>query len=685
VYWAWAATGPEKIVRSAGAKRQVQRGARELRGGEFQTARLASVLESEEPSQPVMKNYEKAIWSVLLTLLLAALAAVIFTHSWTDYRERLRAMRQASKTATNAVDTHALDTAQQLAPLAITHLEQDYATQALRLGDHSVDLAFSAALHDAMENPAPLTPQAQHVAERVKSASAATAADQARITQFTAIATHATASAKDDLQNLIGIAQAQLALDQDDLEDAQQELLRLGGDRQTAIQRLIDQRKNTGNAESALQVGPPAGSAASIELTQSRSIAADVRAWWSLNNKEKLLAQARGDANGRATALSSSHASIEQGIESGGSPNQSVAAPSPAANATAGASAQPAAPDTDTPLARLRRQTEDKKNLADIGKRVETEQQLAAVYANWSDIVEARAKNFLHEIFVGVFWVLLIAVVLMALNYLVQRIFAGIALERREIHTMRVLIVFTLQLIAILSILLVIFGMPTNLATVIALAGAGITVAMKDFIVGFFGWFVLMGEDGLRAGDWVEINGVAGEVLKVGLLHTVMLETGNWTDAGHPTGRKVSFVNSYAIEGHYFNFSTSGQWLWDEIEVQVPENADPYATSEALQKIAAEETDANAKIAEGEWNRVVSTHEKRAFSAAPSLSVRPSGSGITVVLRYITRANERFEVRARIYKAVVDLLRKKQIPESAVAPATPKPLPAGRKPAADKI
>jgi small-conductance mechanosensitive channel len=627
-----------------------------------------------------MKNYEKAIWTVLLTLLLAALAAVIFTHSWTDYRERLRAMRQASKTASNSVDTHALDTAQQLAPLAITHLEQDYATQALRLGDHSVDLAFAAALHDAMENPAPLTPQAQQVAARVKSASAATAADQARIAQFTALAGHASGNAKDDLQNLIGIAQAQLALDQDDLEDAQQELLRLGGDRQTAIQRLIDQRKNTGNAEAALQVGPPAGSAASIELTQARNIAADVRAWWSLNNKEKLLAQARGDANSRAAALSSTHASMEQGLDSGSASGQSAAA-APASNAAAQASAPPAPADTDTPLARLRRQTEDKKNLADIGKRIETEQQLAAVYANWSDIVEARAKNFLHEIFVGIFWVLLIAVALMALNYLIQRIFAGIALERREIHTMRVLIVFTLQLIGILSILLVIFGIPTNLATVIALAGAGITVAMKDFIVGFFGWFVLMGEDGLRAGDWVEINGVAGEVLKVGLLHTVILETGNWTDAGHPTGRKVSFVNSYAIEGHYFNFSTSGQWLWDEIEVQVPENADPYATSEALQKIAADETEANAKIAEGEWNRVVSTHEKRAFSAAPSLSVRPSGSGITVVLRYITRANERFEVRARIYKAVVDLLRKKQIPESAVAPPNPKPLPAGRKPA----
>jgi len=604
-----------------------------------------------------MKNYEKAIWTVLLTLLLGSLGAVIFTRSWTDYRERLRAVRQGSRSAANPVDTHALDTAQQLAPLAITHMEQDYALQALRLGDHSVDLAFSAALHDAAENPAPLSPEAKQLSAKVKSLTAAVAADQVRIEQFTAAMAHATGTAKDDLQALIGIAQAQIALDQDDLEDAQQQLISVGGDRQASIQRLIDQRKTTGTTEATLRVGPPAGAAPSIELTQSKSIAADARAWMALNNKEKLLAQARTDATARASALSATHAAIEKDIEGGKALTQS-----PAASGTA-----------DTPLTLLRRQTEDKKNLADIGKRIETEQQLAAVYSNWGDLVEARAKGFLHEIFVSVFWVLLIGMAILALSYLIQRLFANVSLERREMHTMHTLILFSLQALGLLSILLMIFGMPTNLATVLALAGAGLTVAMKDFIVGFFGWFVLMGKDGIRAGDWVEINGVGGEVLKVGLLHTVILETGNWTDAGHPTGRKVSFVNSFAIEGHYFNFSTSGQWLWDEIEVQVPENADPYATSEALQKIAAQETAANAQIAEGEWNRVVPSYEKRGFSAAPSLSVRPTGGGINVVLRYITRANERFEVRARIYRAVVDLLRKKQIPEAAAAPAAPKP------------
>lgn len=228
-------------------------------------------------------------------------------------------------------------------------------------------------------------------------------------------------------------------------------------------------------------------------------------------------------------------------------------------------------------------------------------------------------------------------------------------------QTLHTVVLFGLQALGLVGILLVIFGMPSNFATVLALAGAGLTVALKDFIVGFFGWFVLMGKNGIRVGDWVEIEGVGGEVLSIGPLHTVLLETGNWTAPGHPTGRRVSFINSFAIEGHYFNFSTKGQWLWDEIQLDIPESAEPYATAEAIQKMAADSTAANARLAEEEWNRVTPAGMPRSFSAAPSLSVRPTISGVNVVVRYIARASERYETRARLYGSVVELLRKKRV------------------------
>ena len=168
-----------------------------------------------------------------------------------------------------------------------------------------------------------------------------------------------------------------------------------------------------------------------------------------------------------------------------------------------------------------------------------------------------------------------------------------------------------------LGILFVVFGAPSQTPTVLGLAGAGLTVALKDFLVAFIGWFVLMGKNGIRVGDWVEINGVAGEVVEISLLRTVLLETGNWAETGHPTGRKVAFVNSFAIEGHFFNFSTTGQWLWDEITLTVPVKADPYLIVAGVQKLVLEQTEASARAAEEEWSKSSAHYKVRSVSARP--------------------------------------------------------------------
>jgi small-conductance mechanosensitive channel len=210
--------------------------------------------------------------------------------------------------------------------------------------------------------------------------------------------------------------------------------------------------------------------------------------------------------------------------------------------------------------------------------------------------------------------------------------------------------------VAVLCILVVVLGSPGQMTTVLGLAGAGLTVALKDFIVAFFGWFVLMGKNGIRVGDWVEINGIGGEVVEIGLLRTVLLETGQWSDAGHPTGRKVAFVNSFAVEGHYFNFSTSGQWLWDEIEVLVPAGENPYRVLKSVQDLVTAETQEYVRQAEQEWHRVARSHALQSFSASPAINVKPTNMGVNITVRYITRAHERFEMRSRLYRSIVELL-----------------------------
>jgi small-conductance mechanosensitive channel len=244
------------------------------------------------------------------------------------------------------------------------------------------------------------------------------------------------------------------------------------------------------------------------------------------------------------------------------------------------------------------------------------------------------------------------------MDTLILKLLERPALDRRRKQTLQTILQLGVQVMGILLILLVVFGSPRQMTTILGLATAGLTVVLQDFILAFFGWFVLMGRNGIRVGDWVEINGVGGEVIEINLFRTTMLETGNWTAKGHPTGRRVTFINSFAIRGQYFNFSTTGQWMWDEISVSIPASDNTYEVVEEIHNVIVQETEKSARLAEDEWRRSTRQYGLSQFSADPAINLRPSGAGIDLVIRYITRASERFETRNRLYQRVIDVMHK---------------------------
>jgi hypothetical protein len=107
--------------------------------------------------------------------------------------------------------------------------------------------------------------------------------------------------------------------------------------------------------------------------------------------------------------------------------------------------------------------------------------------------------------------------------------------------------------------------------------------------------------------------------------------------------------------------------MWDEISVNVPAGAESQKTIEAIQKAVLAETQADAELAEQEWKSATRVRGLSQFTAAPSVDLRPAVSGVDVIVRYVTRACNRFEMRNKLYGAVLALLRHPYLQEATTA------------------
>jgi len=618
-----------------------------------------------------MKFYQRILLLILCLLLTGTGAGLILTSDWGN--RAVSSAKHAPDQSQSPVDMHQMQTAMALAPLAATPEEQDRARNALRAADHEVDFAFAAALFQAASQPVASTPEIRAIRERIANAEKSVAENDSDIARLTKLLTATNGNQKQDFAQQLDLAKARQELNQDELADADEDLERAGGDPHSRVERMVEEHNAAAQDRNGELDLSSVGKQAAATLPVSNSFLQRARALSALHSFIKRLGQARQDADVNAAEFSTRHDELQGQLEKGQAQQLKMPGSSSSGNASrenSGNSHAPESGQTESAISSYRSLTAIQKRMSGLDSRIRNQQDLSASYAQWQAQAGTRERGLLHGLFVSLAAMLLIALAVLAADGFLVRLFNRIEPDKKNLLTLRAVAHIATRTAGAILILLVIFGPPGQMATVLALAGAGLTVALKDFIVGFFGWFVLMGKNGIRHGDWVEINGVSGEVVEIGLFHTVLLETGNWNDAGHPTGRRVTFVNSYAIEGHYFNFSTSGQWLWDELDIMLPANQDPYPVSEEIQKIVTKETETNTRLAEQEWERLGNARGVRPFSAGPAVSVRPANLGFEILVRYVTRANERQQQRTKLYFQIVELLRRKNIPPSAV-PAPP--------------
>jgi len=576
-----------------------------------------------------MKEFRRLL-VVIPAVALAVLLALLYLGRGT--MDELAFLRQGAALDAGPVDQRPSQTAETLAEMATSAEEQKFAQSAQQLADHEVDQAFAMALRQASIQPRVLTGDAAAAAARVDALKQTVKGDQAKVDALMAtlpMPGGAPAQAGGDLD----VAKAQLQLDTDELTDAGGELVWATGDQRGRIEQELAAHEAEMKKAAA---GVAKKETAVAAVKRHGTLWGRVNAWFDQRSRAKLVAQAQQAAQASAKDLAQQHGAMEQEIAK--------------AAGTAPASVGPAR------VKQLQQMASRREIMSILDDRTQTQQQLATVYGRWERQVWLQHRILGYLLLESLAWVSFVVLAAALLGVVGRLVVDRIATEPREAHTLKTILTLALEAAGLAGVLLVTFGVPDEMPAILGLSTAALTVVFQDFILSFFGWFVLMGKNGIRVSDWVEIDGVGGEVESIGLFKTVLLETGNWTSRGHPTGRRMAFTNSFAIRGRYFNFSTHGQWMWDEITLNVAATGQAYELIKKMQEAVEKETAQNSELATLEWEKATSDFGLRHFSAKPTVDLRPAATGVDVIVRFVTRASDRFGLRNKIYEALLGLM-----------------------------
>ncbi len=147
-------------------------------------------------------------------------------------------------------------------------------------------------------------------------------------------------------------------------------------------------------------------------------------------------------------------------------------------------------------------------------------------------------------------------------------------------------------LIAILSILV------DNLSVFVAslgLAGFGVTFALQKPILNFVGWINIVFNRTYSIGDRVSVNNVRGDVIEIELMCTKLNGLLEKTD--ELSGKIVTIPNELVLTSPVINFTRSGQYLWEELEVTITYESNWQKGVKLLGEITTEVTDKYLKYA----------------------------------------------------------------------------------------
>jgi len=212
---------------------------------------------------------------------------------------------------------------------------------------------------------------------------------------------------------------------------------------------------------------------------------------------------------------------------------------------------------------------------------------------------------------------------------------------------------FVGYLLTILLLTIVFSDKLGGLTVALGVAGAGIAFALQEVIASFAGWLAIMFGGFYKTGDRVQLGGIKGDVMDIGVLRTTIMETGQWVDGDLYNGRIVLIANSYVFKEPVFNYSGDFPFLWDEIKLPVQYGSDYEMARELLLQVGKEVAgDLTAKSQE-KWNELQKKFRLEDAQTAPMVSLIATDNWVEFTLRYVVNYRKRRVTKTTLFTQIL--------------------------------
>jgi small-conductance mechanosensitive channel len=245
-------------------------------------------------------------------------------------------------------------------------------------------------------------------------------------------------------------------------------------------------------------------------------------------------------------------------------------------------------------------------------------------------------------------------IVVFVIVRLLQRSISRYVADSSNRYRARKFVAFLGYLAAVGLLLTVFSDRLAGLTVAFGVAGAGIAFALQEVIASIAGWVALSFGGFYRTGDRVQLGGIRGDVIDIGVLRTTLMEAGDWVNGDLYNGRIVRIANSYVLKEPVFNYSADFPFLWDEITFPIRYGCDWQAAREMLMSVAQELMGDYADQSRESWQRVVRKFSIENARVEPLVTLRADENWIEFTVRYIVDYTKRRLAKDELFRRILE-------------------------------